>query len=100
MTDLVAMQPNLNIPLYLVAPDERRAKVLNEVNRPAFQRLTPALATICYYIPFSALRLKFQEAYPMIRYLRPEFIREMAESCDNPRSYPAMFHPPPLKGRN
>ena len=24
MSDLIAMQPNLNIPLYLVAPDERR----------------------------------------------------------------------------
>jgi hypothetical protein len=28
MSDLLAMQPNLNIPLYLVAPDERRRKVL------------------------------------------------------------------------
>ena len=29
MSDLIAMQPNLNIPLYLVAPDERREKVLS-----------------------------------------------------------------------
>jgi hypothetical protein len=27
MADLVAMQPNLNIPLFLVAPEERREKV-------------------------------------------------------------------------
>ena len=84
MADLVAMQPNLNIPLYLVAPDERRNKVMTEVNRPAFQQLTPALAKICYYIPFSILRIKFQEAYPMIKYLRPEFINEIAESCEVP----------------
>jgi predicted RNA-binding protein len=32
MSDLIAMQPNLNIPLYLVAPDERREKVMTEVN--------------------------------------------------------------------
>ena len=82
MADLVAMQPNLNIPLYIVAPDERRSKVMTEVNRPAFQQLTPALASICYFIPFSILRIKFQEAYPMIKYLRPEFIHEIAEGCE------------------
>src|SRR5207253_5167080 len=39
MSDLLAMQPNLAIRLYLVAPDERREKVLTEVNRPTFSRL-------------------------------------------------------------
>lgn len=29
LSDLVSMQPNLNIRLYIVAPDERRDKVLN-----------------------------------------------------------------------
>jgi hypothetical protein len=43
MSDLIAMQPNLNIPLYLVAPDERRRKVFEEVNRPTFSRLSPRL---------------------------------------------------------
>jgi hypothetical protein len=49
----VAMQPNLNIPLYLVAPDERRQKVFAEVNRPTFLRLSPPLVDICRYISFS-----------------------------------------------
>jgi hypothetical protein len=40
MSDLIAMQPNLNIPLFLVAPDERRPKVVQEVNRPTFSRLS------------------------------------------------------------
>jgi predicted RNA-binding protein len=43
MADLVAMQPNLNIPLYLVAPDERRQKVFTEVSRPTFRSLSPPL---------------------------------------------------------
>jgi len=34
MSDLLMMQPNLNIPLYLVAPDERRNDVIRQVNRP------------------------------------------------------------------
>lgn len=32
MSDLTVMQPNLNIPLYLVAPDDRRDKVFSEIN--------------------------------------------------------------------
>lgn len=42
MSDLITMQPNLNIPLYIVAPNERRSKVLIEVNRPTFASLTPS----------------------------------------------------------
>jgi hypothetical protein len=50
MSDLIAMQPNLNIPLYLVAPDEKCDKVMTEVNRPTFSRLSPPLSEICRFI--------------------------------------------------
>jgi hypothetical protein len=50
MSDLIAMQPNLNIPLYLVAPDERREKVMMEVNRPTFSRLKPPLSVPRYFV--------------------------------------------------
>ena len=83
MADLVAMQPNLNIPLYLVAPSERRAKVIAEINRPTFARLAPPLNRICRFISFTKLREKIYEAEPVLGYLRPEFIREIAESCDD-----------------
>ena len=36
MSDLLALQPNLDLALYLVAPDERRAKVQQEIVRPTF----------------------------------------------------------------
>jgi len=39
MSGLVAMQPNLKVPLYIVAPDERRDRVMMEVNRATFSRL-------------------------------------------------------------
>lgn len=81
MADLVAMQPNLNIPLYLVAPDERRQKVFDEVNRPTFRRLSPPLFEVCRFISFSELRKKLREAAPLIRYLKPEFLEELSESC-------------------
>lgn len=82
MADLIAMQPNLNIPLYLVAPDERRQKVFDEVNRPTFRRLSPPLFEVCRFISFSDLRSKLKEPGPLIRYLKPEFLEELSESCE------------------
>jgi predicted RNA-binding protein len=82
MSDLIAMQPNLNIPLYLVAPDERRQKVIDEVNRPTFRRLSPPLFEVCRFISFSDLRSRLKDAGPFIRYLKPEFLEELSESCD------------------
>jgi len=82
MSDLMAMQPNLNIPLYLVAPDERRQKVIDEINRPTFSRLSPPLSEVCRFISFSDLRERLREAGPLIRYLKPEFLEELSESCE------------------
>jgi hypothetical protein len=83
MSDLVTMQPNLNIPLYLVAPDERREKVIEEVNRPTFSRLTPPMNRICSYISFSTLQQNIEKAREAgwTRYLRPDFLQELAEPC-------------------
>ncbi len=81
MSDLIAMQPNLNIPLYLVAPDERRHKVIEEVNRPTFARLSPALAEIVRFISFSKLQEEFKKILPFIKVIRPEFIETISESC-------------------
>lgn len=81
MSDLIAMQPNLNIPLYLVAPDERRVKVFAEVNRPVFSRLAPPLVDVCRYIAFSTLRDYLTQIGSVVRYLKPEFLDELSESC-------------------
>jgi hypothetical protein len=82
MADLVAMQPNLNIPLFLVAPEERREKVFEEVNRPTFSRLDPRLAEICRYISFDALRERLQKVKDFVRYLKPDFLEELSEVCE------------------
>jgi hypothetical protein len=82
MGDLVAMQPNLNIPLFLVAPEERREKVIAEVNRPTFSRLNPRLAEICRYISFDALRARLSQVRDFVRYLKPDFLEELSEACD------------------
>jgi hypothetical protein len=82
MSDLIAMQPNLNIPLYLVAPEERREKVMTEVNRPTFSKLSPPLYEICRFISFQGLKEQIKRASPYIRLLKPEFLEEISESCE------------------
>lgn len=39
MSDLVALSPNINFPLYIVTPDIRLDKVRHELSRPTFQTL-------------------------------------------------------------
>ena len=82
MSDLVAMQPNLNIPLYLVAPDDRREKVITEVNRPTFSRLSPPLFETCRFISFSTLKDQIKAVSHVLRFLKPEFLEEISESCE------------------
>jgi hypothetical protein len=82
MADLLAMQPNLNIPLHVVAPDERRNKVVVEVNRPTFSRLTPPLKDACRFISFSTLRERLPTFAPIVQYLKPNVLEELSESCD------------------
>jgi hypothetical protein len=82
MADLVSMQPNINLPLYLVAPDERRDKVFAEVNRPTFAALQPPLAEICRYIGFATLREEIKKVEHVLQYLKPEFLDELSESCE------------------
>jgi predicted RNA-binding protein len=82
MSDLVAMQPNLNIPLYLVAPNDRREKVMTEVNRPTFSKLSPPLSEICRFISFIGLKNQITQVSSILRFLKPEFLEELSESCE------------------
>ena len=82
MSDLIAMHPNLKIPLYLVVPDERKNKVITEVNRPTFSRLSPPLSQICRLITFSILREQVQQLKPnIVANLKPNFIKDLSEPC-------------------
>jgi hypothetical protein len=82
MSDLISMQPNINIPLYLVAPEERRKKVIDEINRPTFARLNPPLSKVCRYISFSTLIDQAQMVKDVVKYLKPEFLLGISEVCE------------------
>lgn len=79
MSDLIALQPNLNTDLYIVAPDERRDKVKTEINRPTFARLR--LPRRCRYIAYSGLIEKIDQATHggFLRHLSPSILDELAE---------------------
>ena len=81
MSDLISMQPNLNISLYIVAPDERSSKVMFEVNRPTFSRLEPPLSELCSYISFSSIEEAIEKHGSVFRYMKPDILEKISESC-------------------
>jgi hypothetical protein len=81
MSDLMALQPNLDIDLYLVAPDERRDKVEQELLRPTFGLRDKPLAKICGFLPFSVLceKLAGIKKLGLSGSLKPSFLKTTAE---------------------
>jgi hypothetical protein len=56
MADPLALQPNMNIALHIVAPEERQKKVLDEIRRPVFSLLEHhPLAKRCSFIAYESL---------------------------------------------
>lgn len=57
MADLLALQPNMDIRLHIVAPADRRDKVFQELTRPVFSLLDKGpLSEICSFITYDSLR--------------------------------------------
>lgn len=84
MSDLLALQPNLEINLYLVAPDERGDKVEQEILRPTFALKEKPLAKICGFISFSTLMEKLDgiRKLGLATSLKPDFLQKTAEYFD------------------
>lgn len=82
MADLIALQANLNIPLYIVAPEVKRKKVIEEVNRPTFRRLEPPMSEVTRFISFNVLLDQIEKAGTLVKHLKPDFIEEVAESTE------------------
>ncbi len=56
MADLLALQPNMDIRLHIVAPDERREKVFREMMRPVFSLLDRGpLSRSCTFISYDSV---------------------------------------------
>jgi hypothetical protein len=81
MSDLLSMQPNIAVPLFLVAPEDRRSQVIKQVNRPTFERMSQPLVDVCRYISFETLRDSIEQARPYVRYLKSDWLQTISESC-------------------
>ena len=81
MSDLLALQPNLDINLYLVAPDERREKVEQEILRPTFSLREKPLKTMCGFLSFNALCEKVDgiKKLGLSGSVKPNFLKKTAE---------------------
>lgn len=56
MADLLALQPNMDIKLHIVAPNSRREKVFQEIQRPVFSLLEKgALSDFCTFISYESI---------------------------------------------
>jgi len=56
MADLLSLQPDINIRLHIVAPDEKHNKVMREIKRPIFSSLEKGpLYRRCSYIAYSSV---------------------------------------------
>ena len=55
MADLLALQPNIDIRLHIVAPSERHDKVLDEIQRPVFALLNRPLGKSCTFLPYESI---------------------------------------------
>jgi hypothetical protein len=90
MSDLLALQPNISMDLYLVAPDERRDKVESELLRPTFKLRETPLNYICGFIGFDILTEKISaiRKLGLASSLKPNFIRTVAQYFLDEGAYP------------
>jgi predicted RNA-binding protein len=81
MADLLALQPNMDIKLHIVAPSARREKVFQELTRPVFSLLERGpLSDSCTYISYDNLRELAQIKH--LSHLSETVIDEYAEEAD------------------
>jgi hypothetical protein len=78
MADLLALQPNMDIKLHIVAPEARKAKVMAEIQRPVFSLLEKGpLSEYCTFLPYGSLRELSKLKH--LQYLSDEVLEEYAE---------------------
>ena len=81
MADLLALQPNMDIKLHIVAPDSKREKVFQEIRRPVFSLLEKGpLAESCTYLSYD--RLRELAAQKHLAHLSDTVLDEYAEEAE------------------
>ncbi len=80
MADLLALQPNMDIKLHIVAPDERKEKVFQEIRRPVFSMFEKGpLSKRCSYIGYENVSKLADEK--LLKFLSVDVIDQYAEQA-------------------
>lgn len=81
MADLMALQPNLSISAHIVAPTERKEKVLQEISRPVFAFLDRGpLAESCTFLSYESIHELSQEK--RLEYMKDSVLEEYEEYAE------------------
>ncbi len=81
MADLLALQPNMDIRLHIVAPAVRREKVFQELMRPVFSLLDRGpLSEICTYLSYDSVRELAEQEH--LSHLSDSVIEEYEEGAE------------------
>jgi hypothetical protein len=81
MADLLALQPNMEIKLHIVAPIARREKVFQELRRPVFSLLERGpLSEHCTYLSYDSVRELGEQ--PHLAHLNETVLDEYEEEAD------------------
>jgi hypothetical protein len=82
MADLLALQPNMAINLHIVAPDEKREKVMREIKRPVFSLLEHGpLYEKCTFLSYDAIDELVQAKH--LGHMSDTIIEEYEEAAEN-----------------
>lgn len=80
MCDILAVMPGCDIKLYIVAPNERRKKVMNEMNRPVFRAM--GLPSVTRFISIESLEILYQKIKGLNGYISPHVVDAISLSVE------------------
>ncbi|GMU86624.1 MAG: hypothetical protein AMXMBFR48_18660 [Ignavibacteriales bacterium] len=81
MADLVALVPNLNVNLHIVAPVERREKVFEEIRRPVFTFIRGgSLSSYCSYLSYESIYHISED--PQLKHMKDSILDEFTELAE------------------
>lgn len=81
MADLLALQPNMDIKLHIVAPIERKDRVFQEIRRPVFSLLEKGpLSDNCTFLSYDSLQELAKQKH--LAYMTDDVLDEYVEEAE------------------
>ena len=81
LADLITMQPNVHVDLFIVASRDRYDKVVRELNRPTFSSYSLHLHERCKFFAYEDVNKVLQDTSRYAGYMEAKVIYQVAQSC-------------------